>query len=85
MFLNVKSSKYYFHMTMKILADFQICISVPLRTEVQLVFPERLRFRLVSFVKDTHREKALSSKTPVLTKSRDMSIYVVGLHQVICP
>ena len=27
---NVKSSTYYFHMKMKILADFQICISVPL-------------------------------------------------------
>ena len=28
---NVKSSTYYFHMKKKILADFQICISVPLR------------------------------------------------------
>ena len=28
--LNVKSSTYYFHMKTKILADFQICISVPL-------------------------------------------------------
>ena len=28
---DVKSSTNYFHMTMKILADFQICISVPLR------------------------------------------------------
>ena len=27
---NVKSSTYYFHMKTKILADFQICISVPL-------------------------------------------------------
>ena len=27
---NVKSSAYYFHMKTKILADFQICISVPL-------------------------------------------------------
>ena len=27
----MKSSTYYFHMKTKILADFQICISVPLR------------------------------------------------------
>ena len=27
---NMKSSTYYFHMKAKILADFQICISVPL-------------------------------------------------------
>ena len=28
---NMKSSTYYFHMETEILADFQICISVPLR------------------------------------------------------
>ena len=27
---NMKSSTYYFHVKTKILADFQICISVPL-------------------------------------------------------
>ena len=27
---NVKSWTYYFHMKAKILADFQVCISVPL-------------------------------------------------------
>ena len=27
---NLKSSTYYFHVKKKILADFQICISVPL-------------------------------------------------------
>ena len=31
MCFNVKSATYYFHMKMKILADFQICISVPLK------------------------------------------------------
>ena len=31
-YFNVKSSAYYFHMKPKILADFQICISVPLKT-----------------------------------------------------
>ena len=30
MCFNVKSSTYYFHMNTKILADFQVCISVPL-------------------------------------------------------
>ena len=31
--LNAKSSAYYFYMTTKILPDFRICISVPLRNE----------------------------------------------------
>ena len=35
---NVKSSTYYFHMKTKILADFQICISVPLSTQTQNKF-----------------------------------------------
>ena len=30
MCFNVKSSTYYFHIKMKILTDFQICINVPL-------------------------------------------------------
>ena len=29
---NAKSSPYYFHMKTKILADFQICVNVPLIT-----------------------------------------------------
>ena len=29
-------------------------------------------------LKDTHREKAKSNKTPALTKSRTMGIWVVG-------
>ena len=29
-------------------------------------------------VKDTHREKARSNKTPALTKSTNMDIWVVG-------
>ena len=29
-------------------------------------------------VKDTHREKAPSNKTPALTKSTNMGIWVVG-------
>ena len=30
------------------------------------------------FLKDTHREKAPSNKTPALTKSTNMGIWVVG-------
>ena len=30
------------------------------------------------YLKDTHREKAPSSKTPTLTKSMNMDIWVVG-------
>ena len=28
---NVKSSTYYFHMMIKVLTDFEICISIPLK------------------------------------------------------
>ena len=35
---NVKSSTYYFHMKMKIQADFQICISVPLNGNKRSLF-----------------------------------------------
>ena len=33
-----KSSTYHFHMEVKILADFEICISVPLRLKQQEKF-----------------------------------------------
>ena len=29
-------------------------------------------------IKDTHREKAASNKTPVLTKNMNMDIWIVG-------
>ena len=42
---NLKSSAYYFHMKTKILADFQICVSVP------LIFPEiALQWKVILFV-----------------------------------
>ena len=31
-----------------------------------------------SFIDDTHREKALSNKTPALMKSMNMDIWVIG-------
>ena len=31
-----------------------------------------------TFLKDTHKEKAPSNKTPVLTKSMNMGIWVAG-------
>ena len=39
---NVKSSTYHFHMKTKILADFQICISIPLMVIPALSFHEPL-------------------------------------------
>ena len=37
-----------------------------------------LQKRKVSYIKDTHKEKAPSSKTPVLTKNMNMNIWVVS-------
>ena len=34
---SLKSSTYYFHMKIKILADFQICISAPLKEDRQVI------------------------------------------------
>ena len=43
--LTWKSSPYYFHMKTKILADFQICVGVP------LIFPEiALQWKFILFV-----------------------------------
>ena len=36
-----------------------------------------------STIEDTHREKAASNKSPALTKSRNMSIWVVGTSDQI--
>ena len=47
-------------------------------------FPWAMRFtninvnERVNLFKDSHREKALSNKTPALSKSRNICIYVVG-------
>ena len=38
--------------------------------------------KLCVSLKDTRREKALSNKTPVLTKSRYMGIWVVGISNL---
>ena len=38
----------------------------------------KLRSHKIWFFKDTHREKAPSNETPVLTKSKNMGIWVVG-------
>ena len=32
----------------------------------------------IKYIKDTHREKAPSSKTPTLSKSMNMDVWVVG-------
>ena len=89
---NVKSSTYYFHVQTKISADFQTCISVPLNQRLKLftfgmiqvlcvtefIHLSWLGFYNLKKLKDTHREKAPSNKTPSLTKSMNMDIWVVG-------
>ena len=37
---NVKFSTYYFHMKIKVLAEFQICISVPLKEQLLFKTPQ---------------------------------------------
>ena len=37
-----------------------------------------LQLKAGGFIKDTRREKELSNKTPALTKSRNMGIWLVG-------
>ena len=58
----MKSLTYYFHMKMKILADFQICMSVPLMNGKHLhphyflsVIPRKMKPRLLSFNKVPRR------------------------------
>ena len=49
---NVKYSTYYFHMKTKILADFQICISLPLR--IISFIPQRQRMQ-ANFMNHTYQ------------------------------
>ena len=65
----MKSSAYYFHLTTKILADFQICISVPLKhlnsDKIQRVFALWF-FRSKNFLKtsaESFRERMSCIKT----------------------
>ena len=50
----------------------------PCRQELRSLNIDKTRFRGTNSIKDTHREKALLNKTPVLTKNRNMGIWVVG-------
>ena len=50
MSFNVKSSTYDIHMKTKILADFQICISVPLRIPPRYAAPGDLWMEIVKNV-----------------------------------
>ena len=34
--------------------------------------------KVIRHIKDTHREKAPSNKTPMLTKSTNMGIWIIG-------
>ena len=53
---NVKSSTYCFHMKTKILADFQICISVPLK----IIKSNFLRFAPMEFILNHFNEIFIS-------------------------
>ena len=44
---NVKPSAHYFRMKTKILADFQICFSVPLKSKRRYYFSKTLHLRLL--------------------------------------
>ena len=39
---------------------------------------ETCLFKLTNWIEDTHREEAPSNKTPALTKSMNIDLYVVG-------
>ena len=52
---------------------------VPQAVQLFLTFSVlKMLIEKLTHVKDTHREKATSNKTPALTKSRNMSFWVVN-------
>ena len=59
--VNVKSLTYYFHMKTKILADFQICISVPLKKEKRTNYVKNDHFQnkfIQLFIQQMHLKLA---------------------------
>ena len=64
---NVKSSTYYFHVTTKILADFQICISVPLIFTYHYL-QQRIRFLIFTGDLD-HKLHHLNSLRSINTEA----------------
>ena len=56
---NVKSSAYYFRMKTKILADFQICISVPLMKRKKGLGHFLAAFKAFKTQKEIHHYKTL--------------------------
>ena len=67
----MRSSTYYFHMKTKILADFQICISVPLSLGA-------------SFIEQLHKT-TLSTFQEILIKTAmaSVSTRVTGFHRCL--
>ena len=61
---NMKSSTHYFHLKTKALADFQICISIPLSWMETLIFESFLSSFSALFV---YPELALRSKYALLS------------------
>ena len=59
--VNVKSLTYYFHMKTKISADFQICISVPLKKEKRMNYVKNDHFQnkfIQLFIQQMHLKLA---------------------------
>ena len=71
MYFTVKSSTYYFHMMMKILTDFQICISVTLSIYLlqgfHLLCLQNRKMKLV--------ETPFSSKKTLVPSSKSKKIF----------
>ena len=67
--------------TLEIHIDFSENLTLTLTEEIQLMCWGQAKSQVTvhfGILKDAHREKAPSSKTPALTKSRKMSIWLVG-------
>ena len=75
----MKSSTYYFHLKMKTLADFQICISVPL---IFILFMVRSFFLLIHFlvVEDFELPKSTTYILSVLLPLESWSTFFFWFH-----
>ena len=74
---NVKSSTDYFHMTTKILADFEICIIVPLKLNdsesVTLLLAHLCNFIISSLFFNNYQSTLKSSTLVLITTSKSFA------------
>ena len=65
----MKSSTYYFHMKTKILTDFEICITVPLKhrfqssSRLELIYRDCENFDGLTYKKTYWETKSLNKRT----------------------